>query len=173
MLSPQGWEYQALPPSLLSRGTVENGGVQTLLGDPTQAPVPLCTLPSRVSKHELNRVARIWSLGSHGLGGLLGGGDPTRIWTEKGDENGSSSTTSPNSLAELESLRGGGHLILESLRPGMLGDSFSSSWRGENEVIKGGDQTHGFGGVEEALTRGNILSRRLQSLFQGQRPLRY
>ena len=46
----------------------------------------------------------------------------------------------------------------------MLGDSFSSSWRGENEVIKGGDQTHGFGGVGEALTRGNILSRRLQSL---------
>lgn len=55
----------------------------------------------------------------------------------------------------------------------MLGDSFSSSWRGENEVIKGGDQTCGFGGVGEALTRGNILSRRLQSLFQGQRPLRY
>ena len=33
----------------------------------------------------------------------------------------------------------------------MLGDSFSSSWRGENEVIKGGDQTRGFGGVGEAL----------------------
>ena len=49
MLSPQGWEYQALPPSLLSRGTVDNGGMQTLLGDPTQAPVPLCTLPARVS----------------------------------------------------------------------------------------------------------------------------
>ena len=114
MLSPQGWEYQALPPSLLSRGTVENGGMQTLLGDPTQAPVPLCTLPSRVSKHELNRVARIWSLGSHGLGGLLGGGDPTRIWTEEGDENGSSSTTSPNSLAELESLRWG--VIFSSLK---------------------------------------------------------
>lgn len=44
---------------------------------------------------------------------------------------------------------------------------------GRAELIRGGDEARGVAGVGEPLTRENILSRRLRSLFQGQRPLRY
>lgn len=120
---------------------------------------PSMNAPPPTSKHEIIRAAGIWSLGSRGLKGLPGGGDHSRTQTG-GRCHSSPSRPSPPNL-EL-SLKGQGGRAVPHPPGGREPSSLGEGIRHAASL-----------GLGEAWVRRNILSRRLQSLFQGQQPFRY